>query len=186
METLLIIQARLGSSRLPNKIMLLLNDMPIIDWVINRCKTATTVDKVIVATTCNPEDDKLVKYLSENNVCYYRGSEYDLLDRYYQCAKLLKPRNVVRVTSDCPFIDPTQIDAVVKTFKYGNYDYLHNVHFADEKVESYMPDGTDVAVIKFEALEYLWKNTKGSLREHATSAMLLYRDIFTIGTKSVD
>ena len=101
----IIIQARMGSSRLPNKVLLRYKNLSILDILINRLKNTRLIDKIIIATTNNKEDIKIVNYCKNNNIKYFRGSECDVLSRYYYAAKKYKIKNIIRITSDCPLID---------------------------------------------------------------------------------
>lgn len=158
-----IIQARMGSTRLPGKVMLKILGKPVLWHVVNRASKAKLINKVIVATTNNPKDNPIVKFCKKNNIPVFRGSENDVLDRYYHCAKKYKLKIIVRITADCPLIDPNIIDIVIKEFLAGNYDYVSNT------IEYSFPEGFDVEVFSFKALDKAWKNAKlFSEREHVT------------------
>jgi spore coat polysaccharide biosynthesis protein SpsF len=162
-NTLLITQARIGSTRLPGKVLLKINGQELLKIHLERLKRCRLVDEIIVATTINTEDDDIEKICDEDAVLSFRGSEYDVLDRFYQCCKKIKPVWVVRVTSDCPLIDPDLIDAVIACAQINDVDYCSNV-----LIENF-PDGQDVEVFKFSALEVAWKDAKlHSEREHVT------------------
>lgn len=163
MDYLAIIQARMGSTRLPNKVLLDLHGKTVLEHVINRVKKSKYIDKVIVATTIEEKDLAIVKLCSELNTQVYCGSVDDVLDRYYQAAKLFKPKNVVRITADCPLMDPGVIDSVVKAHEINLCDYTSNV------IEETFPDGEDVEVIKYNTLNEAWEDSKlASEREHVT------------------
>lgn len=163
MKYLAIIQARMGSSRLPNKILKELCGKPMLQHIVERVQNSKYIDHVMVATTVK-EEDKVVKELCERiQTDCYRGSENDVLDRYFQAASKYKPKNVIRITADCPFIDPTIIDQIIQIHETGEYDYTSNT-----LVETY-PDGLDTEVFKFSALEKAWKEANlASEREHVT------------------
>jgi len=156
-----IIQARVGSSRLRGKVLLKLpyeGEKTVLEHVIERVKRAKTINEVIVATTTNEEDEKIVRIAEGLGVKTFRGSEKDVLSRYYYTAKEHKLDIVVRITSDCPCIDPTIIDKAVKRHLENNADYTRTVGF---------PRGFDVEVISFKALEVAHKEaTKDFEREH--------------------
>jgi spore coat polysaccharide biosynthesis protein SpsF len=159
-----IIQARMGSTRLPKKVMLNILGKPVLWHVVNRVSKARLIDGVIVATTVNSEDGIIVEFCKSNNILVFRGSENDVLDRYYQCAKKYNIKDIVRITADCPLHDPNVIDMVINEYLKGDYDYVSNT------IEYTFPDGLDVEVFSFEALEDTWKNAKlPSEREHVTS-----------------
>lgn len=130
---------------------------------MDRLKKSKKIDKIIVATTHNIEDDIIEKMGLDWGYEVFRGSEIDVLDRFYQAVKYIKPLWIVRVTSDCPLIDPKLIDEVIEYSQNKNLDYCSNTLLEN------FPDGQDVEVFKFSALEYAWKNaiTK-SHREHVT------------------
>ncbi|MDH5507139.1 MAG: NTP transferase domain-containing protein, partial [Anaerolineae bacterium] len=108
-----IIQARMASSRLPGKIMQDLAGRPMLAWVVARARRAKTTDEVVIATTTDPADDAVAAYCEQNGYAYYRGSMHDVLDRYYQAARQFDAHVVVRLTADCPLIDPAEIDRTV-------------------------------------------------------------------------
>lgn len=162
-NTILITQARTGSTRLPGKVLLKIDDAELLKIHLDRIYKCKTVDHVIVATTTN-EDDDIINELCKNwNVQCSRGSENDVLDRFYQSVSDSKPTWIIRVTSDCPLIDPDLIDAVVNCAKINDVDYCSN-----GLIENF-PDGQDVEVFKFSALQKAWLNAKlKSEREHVT------------------
>src|SRR5271157_665917 len=159
-----IIQARMGSSRLPGKSLAEIEERPMLWHVVDRVKRAALVDRVMVATSTAPADDAIEKMCLENGVPCYRGSENDVLDRFYHAALAEKASQVVRITADCPLIDPEVIDRVVRRFQRGDLDYASNA-----MVRSY-PDGLDTEIFSFSALERAWHEAgKTSEREHVTS-----------------
>ncbi len=158
-----IIQARMGSSRLPGKSLAEIEKRPMLWHVIQRVKRARLVDRVVVATSTAPADDVIENMCRENGVRCYRGSEDDVLDRFYHAARAEKSATVVRITADCPLIDPEVIDRVVRRFERGDLDYASNA-----MVRSY-PDGLDTEIFSFSALERAWHEaSKTSEREHVT------------------
>lgn len=162
-DTLLITQARVGSSRLPEKVLLDLGGQTMLDLHLQRLKGATNVHKMVVATTEEEGSEKIVAIAKNNQIDVYQGDLNDVLDRFYQASKRYKPKWVVRVTSDCPLLDPKLVDEVIHSAKEGGYDYYSNVLKED------FPDGQDIEVFKFTALEKAWKEAKlDSEREHVT------------------
>lgn len=161
-----IIQARLGSSRLPGKVLREVNDRPLLSYMLERVAAAKRIGQVAVATTDRPQDDRIAEFCQKEGVFVFRGNEDDVLDRYYQCASHLKPDTVVvRLTSDCPLIDPKVIDEVVDVYLSGGYDYVANTA---PPVGTY-PDGMDVEVFSFAVLKRAWQEAKKpSEREHVT------------------
>jgi len=163
MSVVVITQARSGSKRLPNKVLKKIGGKSLLQIHIDRIKKAKLVDDIYIATTDNESDNVIEELAEELQVKFYRGSEDDVLDRFYQTIKNVKPNFIVRLTSDCPLIDPMLIDEVVKEAKFQNLDYYSN-----GLVENY-PDGQDIEVFKFTALEKAWKEaTLKSEREHVT------------------
>lgn len=166
-KVLCIIQARMGSARLPGKTLLRVKGVPLLEYEINRVKLAKEIDKIVVATTTSKEDDAIEKLCKQIKVDCFRGSENDVLGRYFQCA-LLYPEfsSLVRITGDCPLIDPVVIDEVVHLFKKRHFDYASNI------LKETYPDGMDIEVFTKKTLEHAAKNAKlRSEREHVTLYM---------------
>lgn len=162
-QTILVSQARSGSTRLPKKVLLKINGQELLNIQITRLQKCKEISKIIIATTTDPADDVIADLCNSWNVAVSRGQINDVLDRYYQAVLPYRPKWVVRVTSDCPLIDPDLVDAVVKFAKVNDADYVSNI------LEERFPDGQDVEVFKFEALEKAWKEAKlTSEREHVT------------------
>jgi spore coat polysaccharide biosynthesis protein SpsF len=171
-KTILITQARTGSTRLPGKVLMEVNNTPLLKIHLDRLSQTKNIDKIIVATTVSKEDDIIEKIATDWGYEVFRGSENDVLDRFYQAVKKLNPTWVVRVTSDCPLIDPLLVDKVIEITKSENKDYGSNV------VEETFPDGQDVEVFKFSALEIAWiEANKLSEREHVTPYIRNHSDI---------
>lgn len=174
-KVLAIIQARTNSSRLPGKVLISINKKKIIQHVYDRVSSAKLIDKTYVATTILDSDLELVKVCSKKNINIFCGSSDDVLDRYFQLAKLIKPIHVVRITADCPVIDPLVIDHIIQIHLDGNYDYTSNT------LINPFPDGQDVEIFKFSALENAFKNTKMlSEREHVTPYIKFNEKLFNI------
>jgi spore coat polysaccharide biosynthesis protein SpsF len=172
-----IIQARMGSSRLPGKVLMPLAGLPVIDRVIAQAQYSSRISGIVVATTTSPSDDPLVEHLQNRNIRFFRGSETDVLDRYYQCAKCIGANNVARITADCPLIDPQVIDQVIDLFDSSKVMYASNVEPAT------FPDGLDVEVFSFEALEWSWREAKlASEREHVTQYIRKHPELFSRGS----
>ncbi|MHB1392782.1 MAG: cytidylyltransferase domain-containing protein [Clostridia bacterium] len=171
-----IIQARVSSTRLPNKVMMDLSGEPVLFRVVERVKKSRLISKVIVATGQGTENDIIEELCKNKNIGIYRGSEDDVLDRYYHAARSLNLSandGIVRITADCPLIDPEVIDKVVKAFLANNVDYAANTN------PPTYPDGLDVEVIGFAALEESWsKATLASEREHVVPYIKKNKDIF--------
>jgi spore coat polysaccharide biosynthesis protein SpsF (cytidylyltransferase family) len=158
-----IIQARVGSTRLPNKIMKNLRGKPELEHVFNRCK-ATKADEVIIATSKKKENDAIEKFCKEREINFFRGSENDVLDRFYNAAIKYKLDIIVRVTGDCPLISPEVINTAIEEFKKLKVDYLSNA------IKRSYPRGLDVEIFNFETLKKTHKLAKKKTeREHVTS-----------------
>jgi spore coat polysaccharide biosynthesis protein SpsF len=159
-----IIQARMGSSRLPGKVMMKINENEsVLDFVINQVKKSNLIDEIIVGTTNLIEDKKIVEYLQKNGIKYFCGNSNDVLDRYFQCAKKFFCTTIVRITADDPLIDPKIIDSMIEKYKNNEYDYVTNC------LTRTFPYGTEVEIFSFNALKISWKNAKlYSEREHVT------------------
>lgn len=163
MKTIAIIQARMGSTRFPNKVMKKINGIPLIELLLARLSQAKHIDQIVLATSEHPQNLSMVDHVKELGYPVYQGSENDVLDRYYRAALPFKPDIVVRITGDCPLIDPEVVDNVVAAFKKANVDYVSNI-----SPPSY-PDGLDTEVFTFAALERASKEAgQPREREHVT------------------
>ncbi len=163
MKIVVIIQARLGSSRLPGKVLMPLGGKPSVQHVIERARLVRGVDEVVLATSTASIDDPLANFCKTFSVPVVRGSEEDVLDRYYQAAKAARADVVIRITGDCPLLDPDESAKVLEAFHSSGADYISNVH------PPTLPDGLDTEVFSFKALETAWKQAeKKSEREHVT------------------
>ena len=163
LKTVLVTQARTGSTRLPGKVLMEVNRTPLLKIHLDRLKQSKKVDKIIVATTMNSEDNIIEQLASDWGYEVFRGSENDVLDRFYHAVKSLNPLWVVRVTSDCPLIDPMLLDNIIEAVQLESKDYGSNV------IDESFPDGQDVEVFKFTALEKAFiEAIKTSEREHVT------------------
>lgn len=173
-----IIQARMGSSRLPGKVMKDLGGMPMLARVVRRASRATTLDRIVVATSSSPSDNKIVALCDIEGWPSFRGSEEDVLDRYYRAAVDSKAEAVVRITADCPLIDPDLIDEVVTCFleRQPDNDYAANI------LTRTYPVGLDVETMSFEALEKAWHDDQNpSWREHVTQYIVRNPETFKLG-----
>ena len=163
MKILAITQARYGSTRLPAKILKEVNGQTLLEIHLRRILQAKSIDKLKIATTDEEGSKFIVAVADKVGVEYHKGSVDDVLSRFYDTAAPEKPDYVVRFTSDCPLIDPTVIDGVIKFCIEGDYDYAA----ADPNT---FPDGCDTEVMKFSVLEKAYKEANmSSEREHVTS-----------------
>lgn len=160
---LAILQARYSSSRLPGKVMKPLLGVPMLARQIERIRRARCIDRLMVATSTDVSDNVIVSLCNSLEVDCYRGSLDDVLDRYYQAALTYRPEHVIRLTGDCPLIDPLVIDAVVEQHVMNANDYTSNTQ------PPTFPDGLDVEVMRFATLHRAWhETTLPSQREHVT------------------
>lgn len=174
MKPIAIIQARMGSTRLPGKVLMPLAGQPVLAHVVERLSFCRTLSSAVVATTNQPEDDAIADFCAGNGIPFHRGSEDDVLDRYYQCATMHEADQVVRITADCPAIDPVVVDAVVTGFLAGGYDYYG---LAGE-----FPDGLDCVVFGYAALKKAWSEaTLKSEREHVGPYIEKHPELFRSG-----
>lgn len=163
MKTIAIVQARMGSTRLPNKVMKPIGDIPMIELLLSRLSRAVEVDQIIVATSVDERNQTLVKHVRKLGYTCEQGSENDVLDRFVQAARTHQADVVVRITGDCPLVDPDLVDEVIRRFKTSNVDYFSNIN------PPTYPDGLDIEVCSFKALEQASQETdKPYDREHVT------------------
>lgn len=173
-NTLAIIQARMSSTRLPGKVLKLLAGKPVLEHVVRRVQQSSYVNKVVVATSVDESDNLIENWSKENNIDCYRGSLNDVLDRFYQVAKLYKAKDILRITADCPAIDYTILDEVIKRHQQGDYDYY--------SLKGDFPDGLDCTVISYKALSKAWMNAKlDSEREHVGPYIEKHPELFKSG-----
>jgi spore coat polysaccharide biosynthesis protein SpsF len=178
MRVVAIIQARMGSTRLPGKVLMDLAGEPMLARVVNRVRRAGAVDAVVVATTDQPGDDPLAEFCRQRGWPCFRGSESDVLDRYYRAALVHGADAVVRITSDCPLIDPGIIDRGVREFlaRQPAVEYATNSWPRDT-----FPRGLDIEVIRFDALERAWKeDANPAWREHVSPYIYRHPEQFQI------
>jgi spore coat polysaccharide biosynthesis protein SpsF len=161
-----IIQARTGSTRLPSKVLMEIQDKKVLEHVVERVKQASSIDEIIIATTKSVGDNAIEEIAKLNGWALYRGSEEDVLSRYYEAAKLYQLDIIIRITSDCPLIDPIIIDKMVEVYKTGDYDLVTN---AGEECYRTFPRGLDAEVFSFAVLEETMKSELQVYhREHVT------------------
>jgi len=173
MKIVVIIQARLGSTRLPRKLFLRLQGKTVLEHVIARVTACQLNNELIVATTDQSQDNDIEQLCATLEVKVFRGSETDVLDRFYQAAKSIKADHVVRITADCPVIDPQIIDQVIALHLKEQSDYTANT------IQERYPDGEDVEVFTFKALEQAWQAAKlVSEREQVTPYLRNHSEVF--------
>ena len=164
----IIIQARLNSTRLKNKILKKIHkNLTILDFLIIRLLKVFKSNKIIFALAKNPNNSKIINILDKYKIKYFEGSENNVLKRYFDCAKIFRVRNIIRVTSDCPLIDPYLVKKMYKNFQKNKTEYLANT--LPEKNKKY-PDGSDIEIFTFAALNKMYKlKLNKHDREHVTN-----------------
>ena len=177
-----IIQARMSSSRLPGKVMEKIHeDKRVIDYVVDQLTASKKIEKIIVAIPDTLEDNVTYEHLISKNISVYRGSLKNVLDRYYQCANLNCSSIIVRITADCPLIDPQIVDRVITKFVKNDFDYVANTH------PRTFPYGTETEVFSFEALKQAWTETNDEFdQEHVTPYFYKNPEKFKMGNLSQD
>lgn len=173
LKYLVLIQARCGSSRLPNKVLKKIAGKTDLQWVLERVKRSRKIDEVMVITSIEKNNLPLIKLCTELDIRVFVGSEDDVLDRYYQAARLLKPKYVIRITADCPLFDWNYLDLAIDQLELDT-DYMA------EMTESF-PDGLDIEIMKFSVLKEAWEKANlASEREHVTLYIRNHADAYKI------
>ncbi|ROR31538.1 spore coat polysaccharide biosynthesis protein SpsF [Mobilisporobacter senegalensis] len=180
MKILCIIQARMGSERLPGKIMKMILDKPMITYTLDRTMTSKYIDEVVLATTENDCEDPMVEYLEANYYNVFRGDENNVLKRYVDTVNLYNGDIIIRITGDCPFIDPIIIDQVITYFLTNNFEFVR-VDVPENFIR-----GFDVEVFTRQALEKVYdisRNIEGDspYKEHVTLYMYKHPEEFIVG-----
>ena len=169
-----IVQARMGSTRLPGKVMRSLIGRPVLWHVVDRLRFCQNVGAIVVATTTEPEDDVIEDWCCGHWVQCFRGSQDDVLDRYYHAAKFYQASSILRITADCPALDPVVVDELLGEYMAHAYDICG--------LSGSFPDGLDCEVMSFSALEQAWREAEmASEREHVTSYIHTHPDLFHVG-----
>lgn len=177
MSVTAIIQARMGSSRLPGKILKEVNGKSLLLHQILRLRESKEINQLVIATTTEVQDDEIVSFCKKHDVLYYRGSEQDVLDRYYHTWMKFGGDLVVRLTSDCPLIDVEIVDQTINCYKKNTYDYVSNT------IERTFPRGLDTEVFSSEVLVEIHKKaTLPRDREHVTAYIYTHPEQFKIGS----
>lgn len=171
------IQARMGSSRLPGKVLKKVLNRPLLDFLVERVKDCQEIDNIVILTTYLEEDDLIASFCEDKKLCCFRGSKENVLERYYQASLKNNPNGIVRITADCPLIDPEVVDQVVKAFRhqYPKIDYVSNC------LERTFPRGLDVEVFSHEALHRAYQNGhRPDEKEHVTVYIYRHPDLFKL------
>lgn len=183
---LVIIQARMDSTRLPGKVMMKIRGKPLLYYVINQIRGSCFKPNIIVATTNLSNDDIIASFSESQNVEIFRGSENDVLDRFYQCTKKFNGNTIVRICADSPFIDYNLIDECFTKFEESNIDYLSNTIIKHGETwkedQNGYPLGTAVEVFSFRTLEKAWDESINKFeREHVTEYITKHPEKFRLG-----
>ena len=177
-----IVQARTSSSRLPGKVLKEILGKPMILLELERLRRCKLIDDIMLATSTDESDALLARTVRNAGYPVYQGDLDDVLDRYYQCARLSNPAHVVRITGDCPLIDSQVVDTVIGKHLREDNDYTSNV-----LGEATFPDGLDTEVMKFSVLERAWKDARLiSEREHVTQYIIKHPELFKQGALRCD
>ncbi len=173
LKLLTIVQARLGSARLPGKVIKKYRGLTYLEILIKRLRYSKKIQKIIVATSQNPEDIEIEKICKKLNIFCYKGSNEDVIDRYYKASQKFNATNIVRITADCPLIDPKIIDQVISEY------FLRHVSYATNTMPATYPDGLDVEVFSFNSLQKAWRASRKDkkLREHVTTYIRKNKDL---------
>ena len=173
MNIVATIEARMTSSRLPGKVLLPVNGKPMLEYLVNRLKQVTSIDRIVLATTINQTDDQLVEFAAKNDISCFRGSEDDVMLRVIGAAESVGADVVVEITGDCPVIDPLIVEQTTQVFISNECDIANNCF-----IRSY-PDGMDTQVFKLEALIRSAAMTDDPLdHEHVTLHMYNHPELF--------
>ena len=175
MKTGIIVQARCGSIRLPSKVLLKLEDKTILEHTISQIKKTKFNKKIIIATTAKKKDKKIIDIAKKNNCDFFCGSEKNVLNRYYEAAKKFKIKNIIRICSDSPFIDPSILEKAFKIFKKKKYDYVSNI------IRPTYPAGMSVEIFNFTSLKKCNESiTDPEEKEHVTPFIYRNPKIFSL------
>ena len=163
MKPILFVQARITSKRFPKKILSKIGGLTLLEILLKKLKKIKNIKKIVVVIPDNKKNDLLQKILKKLKIAFFRGSEKNVLERFYFAAVKFKAKNIIRITADCPLIDIKIINKTIKKFFSGNYDYATNT------MPPTFPDGLDCEIFKFSALEESWQKAKTShQKEHVT------------------
>ncbi len=177
MKTTAIIQARMGSTRLPGKVLMDLGGATVLGRVVRRLGSAKRLDQIVVATTTARPDDAIVCESARLGTSCFRGSEADVLDRYYQAARHARAGVVVRITSDCPLIEPELVDQTIQAF------FEQDVHYASNVRPRSFPRGLDAEVFAMAALDRAWREAGAAYqREHVTPYFYEHPELFRLAS----
>lgn len=186
-QVVAIIQARLGSTRLPGKVLKLILGRPVLWHIVNRVRSVTSIGEVVVATSALPADQTIIAFARKHDVPWFAGSENDVLDRFYHAAMKYGGDPIVRITGDCPLVDPGVLGRVIELYRSheGKVDLVSVATGAGVATDNFkggrFPDGLDGEVIAFAALDRAWREAiRASDREHVTPYIWRNTDMFRV------
>ncbi len=171
-NTVAIIQARMGSTRLPGKVMMPILEKPLLWHIVERLMSVEAIDKVVVATSDSRKDDRLAEFCDDYSIAFYRGREEDVLDRFYHAAKNFCGEHLLRITGDCPLIDPLVVNRLIDYYFQSKVDFCGvatGAGVAGREVVGRYPDGMDAEIFSMDILTMVWREATRDLhREHVT------------------
>ena len=180
-----IIQARIGSTRLPGKVMRPILGKPMLQHIVERLRSVEAIDKVVVATSESGKDDRLAEFCDDCSIPFYRGSELDVLDRFYHAATNFGGEHLVRITGDCPLVDPLVVSRLIAYYFQNGFDFCGvatGAGVAGREVVGRYPDGLDSEIFSMEILTIAWREAKSELhREHVTPFIWQQPERFRLG-----
>ncbi|MFB4167776.1 cytidylyltransferase domain-containing protein [Virgibacillus sp. JSM 102003] len=175
MKVVAIIQARMGSTRLPGKILKKVLDKPLLEYQIERVRRSELIDEIVIATTLNKDEQPIIDFCNKHSLSFYRGSEKNVLSRYYEAAKEHNADVVVRLTSDCPIIDASIIDKVIREY----LEYNDSINYTSNTLVRTYPRGMDTEVFSFQTLENTYVNAGSNAeKEHVTPFIYQHPELF--------
>ena len=178
-KCVIILQARMGATRLPGKPLKNVLGRPLLSYQLERLRRVKFADAIVVATTTKLQDEKIVDFCRKENISVFRGSEEDVLERYYQTAKKFQADVIVRITGDCPLIDPSLVDQVIRYY----FDHQPDCDYVSNSLNRSYPRGLDVEVFSFSALERAEREAKDvQEHEHVTPYLYWHPEIFALGS----
>jgi spore coat polysaccharide biosynthesis protein SpsF len=189
MKTVAIIQARMGSNRLPGKVLMPIMGKPMLWHIVRRVRAVPSIDEVVVAVPSDGANEVLRQFCADNKITLFPGSETDVLDRYYQAARQFEADPVIRITADCPMVDPQLIERLVQMYQIGGFDHIGVAAGAgaERLGKGRFPDGLDAECFGFSVLARAWREaTDPRDREHVTRYIWSNRQLFYCGELTAD
>jgi spore coat polysaccharide biosynthesis protein SpsF len=189
MKTIAIIQARMGSNRLPGKVLRPIIGKPMLWHIVHRVRSVAAIDKVVVAVPTDGANEVLRRFCADNGIDSFSGSETDVLDRYYQAAQQFGADPIIRITADCPVIDPELIEKLIQSYNFGKFDHIGIAAGAGAELigKPRFPDGVDAECFGSSTLARAWREaTDPRDREHVTRYIWNHKNLFRCGEIAAD